>query len=112
MKPFEIYSWQPPGWPEAHPCVIISGPDRSAKKPEVEVVLCSTKEAGRPALPGEIILDSADGLDWPTICKCDLIYAVPRDKIKNRRGEVTVARRRHLIHTIIGAHGWGEILAS
>jgi hypothetical protein len=56
-------------------------------------------------------MDSADGLDWPTICKCDLIYAVPREKIKNRRGEVSAARRGLLIRHLIAAHGWGEILS-
>lgn len=112
MKPFDIFSWQPAGWPEPHPCVIISSQSRTANKPDVEVVMCSTKRAGRTAQPGEIILDTADGLNWPTICKCDLIHAVHRDDLKNRRGEVSAARRPLLIRTIIAAHGWGEVLAS
>jgi mRNA-degrading endonuclease toxin of MazEF toxin-antitoxin module len=111
MKAFEIYSWQPPGWPEPHPCVIVSNPARVASKPDVEVILCSTQRAGRAAQPGEIVLDSADGLDWQTICKCDLIYSVPRGHLKNRRGEVSKPRRRQLVQTIIAAHAWGEILA-
>ena len=112
MKPFDVFTWQPPGWPEPHPCVIISNPARTAHKPEVEVVMCSSKRAGRTALPGEIILDTADGMDWPTICKCDLIHAVHRDDLKNRRGEVSAARRSLLIRTIIAAHAWGEVLAT
>ncbi len=36
MKPFDIFSWQPLGWPEPHPCVIISHPDRVANKPDVK----------------------------------------------------------------------------
>ena len=111
MKPFEIYSWQPPGWPEPHPCVIVSSAARAASKPDVEVVLCASKKAGRTAEAGEIILDTADGLEWPTLCKCDLIYTVPRGKIRNRRGEVSKNRRAHLIRTIIAAHAWGEILS-
>src|SRR5947207_1708594 len=110
MKPFEIYSWQPTGWPEPHPCVIVSNPSRAANKPEVEVILCSTQRAGRAAQAGEIILDTADGLDWPTICKCDLIYSTSREKIKNRRGQVSMTRRALLIRTIIAAHAWGEIM--
>jgi hypothetical protein len=35
MKPFDIFSWQPSGWPEPHPCVIVSHPDRVAGKPDV-----------------------------------------------------------------------------
>ena len=112
MKPFDVFTWQPPGWPEPHLCVIVSNLARAIHKPEVEVVMCSTKRAGRTALPGEIILDTADGMDWPTICKCDLIHAVHRDDLKNRRGEVSATRRGLLIRTIIAAHAWGEILAS
>ncbi len=111
MKPFDIFSWQPPGWPEPHPCVVVSNSARAGNKPDVEVILCSTQRAGRTAAAGEVILDMVDGLDWPTLCKCDLIYTVPRDKIKGRRGEVSPARRQLIVRTIIAAHGWGEVLS-
>ena len=29
-------------------------------------------------MTGEIILDTADGLDWPTLCRCDLIFSVKK----------------------------------
>ncbi len=32
-----------------------------------------------------MILDESDGLDWPTLCKCDVIYAVPRSDCERRR---------------------------
>jgi mRNA-degrading endonuclease toxin of MazEF toxin-antitoxin module len=111
MKTFDVYSWQPAGWPEPHPAVIVSNPARVASKPEVEVVMCSSQKTGRPAQPGEMLLDSADGLDWPTLCKCDLIHAVAKTELKNKRGEVSVRRRGQLIRTIVAAHAWGEILA-
>jgi mRNA-degrading endonuclease toxin of MazEF toxin-antitoxin module len=106
VKPFEIFSWQPPGWPEAHPCVIISHPDRADRKTPVEVLMCSTKRATRPAEPHEIVLDQADGLDWPTLCKCDLIHAVSRTELKSKRGAVSLLRRRQLVQTLMAAHGW------
>jgi hypothetical protein len=113
MKPFEIYSWQPPGvnWHEPHPCVIVSHPSRASSKPDVEVLLCSTQRAKRTAEPHEIILDDADGLDWPTLCKCDLIYAVPRTQLGARRGVVGEVRQRQMLRTLLAAHGWGEVLA-
>jgi mRNA-degrading endonuclease toxin of MazEF toxin-antitoxin module len=111
MKAFDIFSCQPPGWNEPHPCVIVSYPDRADRKNPVEVVMCSSQRATRPAEPNEIILDPADGLDWSTLCKCDLIYAVPRSELKNRRGAVSSARRSQLVRTILAAHAWGEILA-
>src|SRR6185369_4385638 len=110
MKAFEIFSWQPEGWPEPHPAVIISNPARVANKPEVEVVMCSSQPARRAARPGEMILDAADGLDWPTICKCDLIHAVKKTDLKIRRGEVARTRRGLLIRNLIAAHAWGGVL--
>ena len=112
MKPFDIFRWQPTGWPEPHPCVIVSNPVRTANKPEIEVVMCSTKQASRPVQPGEIILDAADGLEWPMICTCDLIHAVHKSDIKVQCGQVSENRRGLLVRTIIAAHAWGEILAS
>ena len=110
MKPFEIFSWQPDGWPEARPCVIVSNPTRAAQKPDVEVLMCASKKVTRTAEPHEVILDTADGLDWPTVCKCDLIHTVPREEIRGRRGSVSTERRQLLVRKIIAAHGWGEIL--
>src|ERR1017187_8582513 len=68
MNPFDIYHWQPPGWPEPRPSVIVSHPDRAIRKNPVEVIMCSTQRATRKAAPHEFILDEADGLDWPTLC--------------------------------------------
>jgi len=101
VKPWDIYSWQAPGWPEPHPAVIISEANRVAIKPQVNVLLCSSKETKRPAGPTEVILDSADGLDWPTLCKCDLIYSVEKAALSNRRGEVTPERRRDIARRVI-----------
>lgn len=106
MRAWEIYSFQPPGWPEPHPAVIVSHPERVANKPEVTILMCSSKPATRPAKPNEVILDSADGLQWPTLCKCDLLYAVPKAQLKNRRGTVGTERRRQIIATIIRANDW------
>lgn len=112
MKTFDVFSWQPEGWDAPHPCIIVSHPDRADRKDPVEVVMCSSHRSNRQAGPAEILLDAADGLDWETLCKCDVIYAAPRAELKNRRGSVSAARRPQLVRTIISAHGWGEILAT
>ena len=111
MKPFDIFSWQPTGWSEPHPCVIVSNPARIEHKADVEVLMCSSKKSTRLARPGEVILDLADGLEWATICKCDLIHAVSKSDLKQRRGRVSEKRRSILVRTIIAAHAWGDILA-
>jgi mRNA-degrading endonuclease toxin of MazEF toxin-antitoxin module len=112
MKPFDVYFWQPSGWPEPHPCVVISHPSRAANKDPVEVLMCSSKRATREAQPHEVILDDADGMDGPTICKCDLIHTVPKAELKRFRGSVTATRRKALVRTVIAAHAWPEILTA
>ena len=110
MKPFDIFSWQAPGWKEPHPAVIVSHPDRADRKNPIEVVLCSTQRSNRRPEAHEVLLDQSDGLEWPTLCKCDVIYAVPRDEIKHRRGQVALERRAQFVRTIIAAHGWAQVL--
>ena len=110
MKQFDIFYWKPPHWKEPHPAVVVSHPDRADRRPRVEVVLCTSQRAQRRAELHEIILDEADGLDWPTICKCDLIYAVDRTDLTQHKGHVTDTRQGPLVRTMIAAHGWADVL--
>jgi hypothetical protein len=55
-------------------------------------------------------LGEADGLDWPTPCKCDLIYAAVRSDLTQHKGHVTEARQAPLMRTMIAAHGWAAVL--
>ena len=110
MKAFDIYYWQPrTGTRLIHVLWCRTLTERIGKTP-VEVVMCSNKRATRDAECHEIILDQADGLDWPTICKCDVIHAVPRMHLKSRKGMITEARKAPLVRTIIAAHGWAAVL--
>ncbi len=106
MKAWDIFSWQPPGWPEPHPAIIVSHPDRVAYKPDVTVLVCTSRRAARQPEPNEVILDASDGLDWPTLCKCDLLYTIRKADLHNRRGAVSAERRRQIIATINRANGW------
>lgn len=108
MKQWDIFSFQPAGWPEPHPAVVASHPLRVTNKAEVDVVICSNKRAGRPAEGHEVLLDREDGLDWPTLCKCDLLYTVAKTALKQRRGTVTPVRSREIVRRIVAAHGWVE----
>lgn len=89
--------------------VIIFHPARAARKDFVEVVDCTSQRANRPPLDHEVLLDKADGLDWPTLCKCDCIFAVPREELKERRGDVSMERRRQIVRAIIQSHGWNAL---
>ncbi len=106
MKAWEIWSYQPAGYPEAHPAIIVSHPDRVANKPLINVLMCSSKATQREPLPHEVILDTSDGLSWPTLCRCDLLHLVEKSVLKNRRGEVTPERRRQIITTLMRSNGW------
>ncbi|HMO64260.1 MAG TPA: type II toxin-antitoxin system PemK/MazF family toxin [Verrucomicrobiota bacterium] len=108
MRPWEIWTWD---FPEAgpHPAVVLATPDRLRLKARVNVLLCSSQRAGRAAEVHEVILDAADGLDWETICKCDLLYAADKARLVGRRGEVSSARRRAIAERVIRALGLAGI---
>ena len=63
---------------EGHPAVILGTETRLASKPKINVLFCSSKRATREPAEFETVLDEADGLDWATLCKCDLVFAVPK----------------------------------
>jgi mRNA-degrading endonuclease toxin of MazEF toxin-antitoxin module len=105
MNQWEIRTYVFPGAGE-HPAVIISHPLRAERKETVEVLLCTTLRAANKPGPHEVVLNGADGLDWSTLCRCDLIYSVPRSDLASLRGTVSIARRRDIIRKIIASHGW------
>ena len=96
MKPWEVWDC-PFAWGE-HPAVIISNAIRVEMKPQIVVLSCRTmrKPANRDPVGFEALLDEADGLDWKTLCKCDLMYTIDKEILKRRRGEVGMERRREI----------------
>ena len=104
MKPWDIYTWN---FPDAgpHPAVIIGADERVKHKPKVNVLLCASQRATRSAELHEIILDASDGLDWATLCKCDLLYAVPREELSQKRGAVSQPRRSEIAARVIRSLG-------
>ncbi len=107
MNAWEIYEADL-GW-GLHPVVVVSHPARAARKEFVEILDCATQRPARLPQDHEVVLDQSDGLDWPTFCKCDCIYAVPRSELKKRRGLVALERRRQIVRTLISAHGWNAL---
>ena len=104
MRPWDIFTWK---FPEAgeHPAVILGTDERVQNKPMINVLLCSSQRASRSAKITEVILDSADGLDWPTLCKCDFVYAVPADQLLRPRGSVVFSRRKEIAVRVIRGLG-------
>jgi hypothetical protein len=104
MKPWEIWTWTFPDAGE-HPAVVLGTHERLKLKPRINVLLCSSQRAARRPEPHEILLDEADGLNWPTLCKCDLIYGVLKDELTARRGIVTLERRRGIAERVVRGLG-------
>jgi len=108
MKPWEVWTWSFPDAGE-HPAVILGTDERVKLKPRVCVVLCSTQRATRKPDIHEVVLDSADGLDWPTPCKCDVVYAASKTQLVKRRGIVSTERRRAIAERVIRVLGFAGL---
>jgi len=90
----------------AHPAVVVSHPDRVARAPLVNVLICSSQRAMRDPRENEVLLNGADGLDWETLAKCDLMYLVEKERLYRRRGSVGTVRRRALVQRINACFGF------
>ena len=75
MKAWDIYTGDIFG---PHPCVLVSCQARVDAKPQVVVLKCSSMKPGQEREPkdNEAVLDQADGLDWRSLCRCDLLFTV------------------------------------
>jgi hypothetical protein len=100
MKAWEIWTGEIYG---PHPVVLISCQPRIDAKQEVVVLKCTSMKPAmaRAAKENETVLDEADGLDWKTLCRCDLMFTVAKATLTRRRGVVTVERRRDIARKII-----------
>jgi len=86
---WDIWTLDFPGRGE-HPTVLLSHPDRCVRAALVNVLYCTSQ---RQPKENEIVLNSADGLDWETFCVCDPFYSVESAQLKLKRGRVSVERR-------------------
>ena len=100
MKAWEIWTGNIYG---PHPVVLISCQARIDAKEQVVVLKCTTMQpaSAREAKENETVLDEADGLEWKTLCRCDLLFTVPKASLTRRRGLVTAERRRDVARKII-----------
>lgn len=106
MKQWDTYQWEFPHG--EHPCVIISPPARCANADckTVNVIGCSSQRLAREPLAHEVLLDESEGMDWPTLAKCDVIYLAKKAELKKRRGSISAERRRAIGAKIIRLFGF------
>lgn len=96
MKAWEIWTW------EGHPCVVVSNQRRIDAKQKLVILKCQTLYAGdAPPMELEAVLDEADGMERRTVCTCDLLFTAKKSELSNKRGAVSVERRREISRKII-----------
>jgi mRNA-degrading endonuclease toxin of MazEF toxin-antitoxin module len=94
VRQWEIYLF-PFEKEKPHPAVIISNDERCLNDDldYVNALICTSVKLNREAKKNEVILNGADGLDWKTAVRCDVIYLLPKIEFLESRGKVTSARR-------------------
>jgi len=97
VKQWEIYLF-PFKEELPHPAVILSNDERCTNKDfaTVNALICTSVRLNRDAKPFEAILDQKDGLDWKTAVRCDVIYLLEKARFVERRGEVSLPRRKEI----------------
>ena len=93
-KQFDVWRFNFPGKGE-HPVVIISHDDFCAGA-VINVLYCTSQRQNRRPKPYEILLNGADGMDWETLCDCGNFYSIPAAGLFNKRGRVSLERRRQI----------------
>ena len=83
-----------------HPVIILSIDERTAARKNVNGLLCVTLR-GRPLGLNEVLLDAADGLEWETAARCDLIHLLGRDLFQEQRGRVIPERQVQIARKLI-----------
>jgi len=83
---------------------VILSPTRLCADANIEAVnglLCTTvRPPGRPAKPHGVYLDTADGLDWLTAVRCNIVFHFAKSAARAHRGLVSTVRRREIAHKI------------
>jgi PemK-like, MazF-like toxin of type II toxin-antitoxin system len=94
VRQWEVYLF-PFADEKPHPAVIISNDERCLNDDleYVNALICTSAKVNREAKKNEVILNSADGLDWKTAVRCDVIYLLPKVAFEGLRGRVTAPRR-------------------
>jgi hypothetical protein len=102
VKQWDTVSWAFPHG--VHPAVILSRNAVCDLGRGINVLACSSHRATRLPHENEILLDEADGMDWQTLCKLDMIWLAQASELRPR-GALSLERRRYLARQLIKLYG-------
>lgn len=92
-----------------HPAVVLSPPDilDDARQARVNVLVGTKKQPAETTKTHQVILDSADGLEFATLINCALVFQVRKANILRTAGAVSHARRGAIATRVRSALGLG-----
>lgn len=92
-----------------HPGVVLSPPDilDDEKQLRINILIGTKKIPAEGAKPHQVILNGADGLSFPTLLDCSLVYQVRKSSILRLGGRVAHARRSAIAARVRAALGVG-----
>ncbi len=70
------------------------------RKLRLNVLACSKRVPAEGAKSHQVLLNGADGLNFPSVCGCKFFHIIARDSIQEIFGRVTPARRRAISRKI------------
>lgn len=92
-----------------HPCVVLSHDDilESPQVLRINVLMGSKKTPAMDAQEKHVLLDDADGLDFPTLLDCSFMLVARKSVIARVTGNVTVYRRQQIQRKVRAYFGLG-----
>lgn len=90
---------------DQHSAIILSPSEIAGDDqwPKVNVLYGTPKRPRQPLLPGQILLDQADGCDHLTVFDCVFFPVIRKDQITEKLGSVSATRRRPLHQALSAA---------
>jgi hypothetical protein len=92
-----------------HPAVVLSPPDilSDSKQHRINVLIGTKKQPAEVVRSHQVILDSADGLEFATLVNCALVFQVRKAALLRSAGSVSYARRGAIATRVRAALGLG-----
>ena len=87
---------------DLHPGVVVSAAEWCAdeRKPRLNVLACSKRVPVEGARNHQVLLNGADGLEFPSVCGCEFFHVIARESVYEIIGRVTPTRRRAISRKI------------